>query len=97
MSNSQLPTNLTRSNSVSSFTSDQLEEDEDSCDTVQFDTAPFDITGYHEGTGTIIIAKEGAKLPLTTNYYKSADGKLAIKFHITDLLEVSIVCEKELK
>ena len=39
MSNSQLPTNLTRSNSVSSFTSDQLEEDEDSCDTVQFDTA----------------------------------------------------------
>ena len=97
MSNSQLPTNLTRSNSVSSFTSDQLEEDEDSCDTVQFDTAPFDITGYHEGTGTIIIAKEGAKLPLTTNYYKSADGKLAIKFHITDLLEVSIACEKELK
>ena len=60
MSNSQLPTNLTRSNSVSSFTSDQLEEDEDSCDTVQFDTAPFDITGYHEGTCTIIIAKESA-------------------------------------
>ena len=34
---------------------------------------------------------------MTTNYYKSNDGKKAFKFIVSNVLEVTVACERDLK
>ena len=86
--------------SVTSFTSDMLEDEEVAVelgDQVEYDSAPYDIAYHHPGTGQIIIAKEGVLLPHMSNYYKIKDGTLAVKFEVSKLLEVSVAAEREIK
>ena len=52
--------------SVTSFTSDMLEDEEVAVelgDPVEYDSAPYDIAYHHPGTGQIIVAKEGGGPP----------------------------------
>ena len=57
---------MKRTLSVCSFTSDQLEGQEDDVLDLDFDVAPYDIFGAHESVGSILVAREGECLPLTT-------------------------------
>ena len=89
---------LSRSDSVKSFTSDMLDEDDGHEDiVVQYKKAPWDVIFKDDDIGDVVVAKEGADLPLTTNYYKSNDGKKAFKFLVSNVLGVTVVCERDLK
>ena len=80
---------MIRSNSIQSYTSDQLEEEDRSQD-VKFDLAPWDILGAHESLGDsqIIVAKKGDKLPLETKYKRKGSGP-PVKFQVSRSLEVT--------
>ena len=80
---------MIRSNSIQSYTSDQLEEEDRSQD-VEFDLAPWDILGAHESLGDsqIIVAKKGDKLPLETKYKRKGSGP-PVKFQVSRSLEVT--------
>ena len=50
---------MKRTLSVCSFTSDQLEGQEDDVLDLDFDVAPYDIFGAHESVGSILVARKG--------------------------------------
>ena len=89
--------------SHSSFTSDQLDEMENSVNEldlsdIEHDVAPWDIFGIHDNDGQIIVAKKGDKLPLTTSYKKKNPASIPVKFHVNKKLEVvSIPFEPKIK
>ena len=90
--------NLTKSVSVTSFTSDMLDDEEEVVvDNHHHAVAPYDIMGHHPEVGVIIVAKEGAKLPYKSNYYKNKDNTLAVKFEVSNSLEVTVAGEREIK
>ena len=90
--------NLTKSVSVTSFTSDMLDDEEEVVvDNHHHEVAPYDIMGEHPEVGVIIVAKEGAKLPYKSNYYKNKDNTRAVKFEVSNSLEVTIAGEREIK
>ena len=61
---------LSKSMSATSFTSSKLDDEELEIDDLEFETAPYDILGYHPRIGNKLVAKEGTKLPVLTNYFK---------------------------
>ena len=84
---------MERTNSLQSFTSDQLDEDEaaSSLDNVlvEYDTAPWDVMGEHASVGgVIIVAKEGDQLPLETRYKRKGISYTPVKFLVSKMLEV---------
>ena len=80
---------------VSSFTSDQLDNEEH--ESLTFDVAPFDIIGNHESVGDVIVAKEDTPLPYTSKYFKKDGGTHAVKFSVDKNLDVSICNVREIK
>ena len=86
---------MERSDSVRSFTSDQLEEEDNSVE-MTFQEAPFDIIGQHEAIGDVIVAKEGTPLPFTSKYFKKDGSAVAVKFAVSSDLDVTVVSERSL-
>ena len=73
-----------------------LDEDQEDT-TVEYKKAPWDIIFNSKDIGDVVVAKEGSDLPLITNYYKSKDGQKAFKFEVSDVLEVRVACERDLR
>ena len=70
---------MERTLSMQSFTSDQLDEVEQSVDfeVEEFDKCPWDIMGEHDNVGgVIIVASKGEKLPLETKYKMKAGASV---------------------
>ena len=53
-------TDLSRQDSVKSYNSDELDEEEEF-----YGDAPYDIYADHEFVGNVLVAKKGSKLPLS--------------------------------
>ena len=82
-----------RSSSVSSFTSDQLdvegiEKDED---LAEYHSAPHDIYGVHDTDGEILAVKKGESLPATTKYKRKHSSSKPVKFHVNTRLQVETI------
>ena len=89
---------ITKSSSVTSFTSDMLDNDDlFDVQNLEFESAPYDITTDIPGIGDVVIAKIGSGLPVTSNYYKNKEGSKAWKFLVSKALDVSILSEREIK
>ena len=73
-----------------------LDDDQEDT-TVEYKKAPWDIIFNSKDIGDVVVAKEGSDLPLITNYYKSKDGQKAFKFEVSDVLEVRVACERDLR
>ena len=85
---------MERTLSMQSFTSDQLDEVEQSVDfeVEEFDKCPWDIMGEHDSVGgVIIVASKGEKLPLETKYKMKAGASVPVKFLVYRTLEVTPV------
>ena len=82
--------------SVASFTSDQLDEEEEtSC--LEFSEAPYDVSGFHKSLGEVVIVKMGTSLPVTTKWMKKEGSECAIKFQVDKELNVKVVAERPVK
>ena len=82
-----------RSSSVSSFTSDQLDVegiDEDE-DLEEYHSAPRDIYGVHDTDGEILAVKKGESLPVTTKYKRKHTSSTPVKFHVNTKLQVETI------
>ena len=90
---------LVRESSVASVSSDMLDLEDIEGDNVvyELDEAPYDILGEHKLIGTIIVAKKGAQLPLTTSWKISEGVPVAVKFSVSRTLEVSVADERPRK
>ena len=93
---------IVKENSVSSVSSDVLDL-EDSLtlneENMVYDMneAPYDIFGEHNMIGTIVVAKKGAELPLTTSWKISEGVPVAAKFSVAKTLEVTVAEERPRK
>ena len=70
---------MEKSLSVASFTSDQLDDEENEDSEFEYNAAPWDVLGGHESVGTIVVAKKGEKLPLETKYKRRKLTDVAVK------------------
>ena len=89
-----------RSSSVSSFFSDQLDDEviEEGEDLAEYDSAPRDIYGVHDTDGEIIAVRKGESLPFTTKYKRKNSSSKAVKFHVNKKLQVDVIAyEPKLK
>ena len=89
-----------RSSSVSSFFSDQLDDEviEEGEDLAEYDSAPRDIYGVHDTDGQIIAVRKGESLPFTTKYKRKNSSSKAVKFHVNKKLQVDVIAyEPKLK
>ena len=57
----------------------------------EFDVAPCDVIGEHVSVGVLIVAKQGAPLPLETKYFRRKLTDPAVKFLVSKTLEVTVV------
>lgn len=57
----------------------------------EFDVAPCDVIGEHGSVGVLIVAKQGAPLPLETKYFRRNLTDPAVKFLVSKTLEVTVV------
>ena len=73
--------------SVTSFNSDQLEDD--------YDTAPWNISTNHPQLGTVVVAKSGDTLPLISKYKTFSGCDTAISFYVDKNLEVKVHKERK--
>ena len=82
-----------RSSSVSSFFSDQLEDEviEEGEDLVEYDSAPRDIYGVHDTDGQIIAVKKGQSLPFTSKYKRKGKDSKLCKFHVKKNLQCEVI------
>ena len=90
-------TGLIKTSSVSSFTSDQLDEEENEALEHEYDVAPYDIIGSHAGVGEVIVARTGNVLQLVSKFFKKNGGEVAVKFQVSNQLDVSVFCERPVK
>ena len=82
---------MNKSDSVSSmksFSSDQLDQETLADEDFEHEVAPWDVSFNHEGVGTILVAKKGETLPLTTKYKRKDATSTPVKFHVTKMLDV---------
>ena len=79
---------MEKSLSVASFTSDQLDDEENEDSEFEYNAAPWDVLGGHESVGTIVVAKKGEKLPLETKYKRRKLTDVAVKFYVSKSLQV---------
>ena len=63
----------------------------------EFNEAPYDILSDHNLIGTIVVAKKGAQLPLTTSWKISEGVPVAVKFSVTKSLKVTVADERPRK
>ena len=79
-----------RSSSVSSFFSDQLDDEviEEDEDLAEYHSAPRDIYGVHDTDGQILAVKKGESLPFTTKYKRKHSSSKLVKFHVNNKLQV---------
>ena len=84
-----------KTSSISSFTSDQLDEEEN--EALDFDVAPYDIVGSHSGVGEVVVARTGAVLPMVSKFFKKDGGDVAVKFQVSRHLDVSVFVERPVK
>ena len=82
-----------RSASVSSYFSEQLDDEEIEVgeDLAEYDSAPRDIYGVHDTDGEILAVKKGESLPVTTKYKRKHSSSTPVKFHVNTKLQVETI------
>ena len=83
--------------SVTSVSSDTLDEEENLTGGKTYQTAPYDVEYHHPKLGQVAVAMTGDALPKVTSWKVNHSSDVAVKFYISETLEVSIHAEREIK
>ena len=83
--------------SVTSVSSDTLDEEENLTGGKTYQTAPYDVEYHHPKLGQVAVAMTGDALPKVTSWKVNHSSDVAVKFYISETLEVSIHAERERK
>ena len=67
-------TDLSRQDSVKSYNSDELDEEEEF-----YGDAPYDIYADHEFVGNVLVAKKGSKLLLISKWFKKTSAVVLVR------------------
>ena len=89
-----------RSSSVSSYFSDQLDDEviekdedlaEDDSAPREYDSAPRDVFGVHDTDGSMIAVRKGQSLPFTSKYKRKNSTSKLVKFHVKKNLQCDVI------